>query len=364
MTVPLPPASPAPALPPLGPLPTILLTIVIGTAGGSAFAAAHLPLPWLLGAMAATTLAALFGVRLRMPNLLRNIGLATLGVFLGSSYGPDSFARISEWIPTLVGMCLATAIAGFLSLTYLRRVGGHDLQTSFFAGMPGGMNEMVIVGQAMGADVRVVGLVHAVRVLVTVSVVAAVFRIVDGYVPDRTLRDVAPFILSQQATLLVVGIVGATLGRVLRLPAPFFFGPILASLALHAGGMEGEPPALVRSAAQVVIGAALGSRFVGTTRREIAVTLRQGVVTTLIQLCVAFVAAVVLAGFLPFEVKTIFLAFAPAGIAEMTITAIALGYDATFVAVHHLARVVLVFAVAPGAFRLIRRINSRKKVKE
>ncbi|MFN4099346.1 MAG: AbrB family transcriptional regulator [Pararhodobacter sp.] len=343
---------------------TVLLTLAIGTAGGKVFALAHLPLPWLLGAMTATTFAALCGVRLSLPTFLRNSGLAVLGVFLGASYGPESFAQLPEWIPTLLGMCVATALAGALSLFYLRRAGGYDLRTSFFAGMPGGMNEMVIVGQSMGADVRVVALVHAVRVLVTVSFVAGVFRVLDGYVPDPTLLDPAPFVLSQQSMLLAAGIVGAVGGRILRLPAPFFFGPILASLVLHTAGLEGEPPALLRSAAQIAIGAALGARFVGTTRLEISRTLRQGVVTTVIQLCVAFAAALVLAGFLPFEVKTIFLAFAPAGIAEMTITALALGYDATFVAVHHLARVVLVFAVAPGAFRLIRHITSRESRRE
>ena len=118
---------------------TVLLTIAIGTAGGKAFALAHLPLPWLLGAMTATTLAALCGVRLSLPTILRNTGLAVLGVFLGASYGPDSFARLPEWIPTLLGMCAATALAGALSLFYLRHAGGYNLRTSFFAGMPGGM---------------------------------------------------------------------------------------------------------------------------------------------------------------------------------------------------------------------------------
>lgn len=53
--------------------------------------------------------------------------------------------------------------------------------------------------------------------------------------------------------------------------------------------------------------------------------------------------------------KMLFLAFAPAGIAEMTLIAMALGYDPAFVAVHQLARLLLVFAAAPLVFRIANR---------
>jgi len=47
-----------------------LMTLAIGIPGGALFYLLYLPLPWMLGAMATTTVAALSGVRIAlMPGL-------------------------------------------------------------------------------------------------------------------------------------------------------------------------------------------------------------------------------------------------------------------------------------------------------
>lgn len=343
-------------------LPRIGLTLAVGTIGGALFSYLTLPLPWLLGAMLSVTLASILGVQMRSRVGLRNTGLAVLGVFLGSGYGPEAFEGIRSWGPTITGTLIVTIVAGTIGMRYLRKYGKQDHATAYFAAMPGGMNEMVIVGERFGANVRAVALSHAVRVLITISSVAIAFRLLDGYVPDASLRDVEePFILSQQLMLLVVGIVGALVGWAVRLPAPFFFGPIILSIAAHAWGLEGQPPSVLRAAAQVVVGCALGSRFVGVTMREMTSTMWRGCFVTVIQLSIALGVAAILGQFLPWGTKTIFLAFAPAGIAEMTITAIALGYDAPFVAAHQLARVIIVFALSPIVFGYLHRRKQAKR---
>ena len=69
-----------------------LMTLAIGIPGGALFYLLHLPLPWMLGAMAATTIAAVSGVRVSlMPRLrladpiLRSCERAHLAVRLPSS---------------------------------------------------------------------------------------------------------------------------------------------------------------------------------------------------------------------------------------------------------------------------------------
>lgn len=338
------------------------LTLTVGTAGGAVFSLLGMPLPWLLGAMLSVTAASIAGVTMRMPVVLRNFGLAVLGVFLGSGYGPEAFSGIATWGPTLMGTLVVTTLAGSIGIWYLRKRGRLDYVTSYFAAMPGGMNEMVIVGERFGADVRSVALSHAVRVLVTISTVAIAFRLIDGYVPDPSVRGQhEPFILSQQLMLLGTGVAGAVIGRAVRLPAPFFLGPIILSIAAHGFGLEGQPPPILRAAAQVLVGCALGSRFAGVTLREMSSTMWRGVIVTVIQLAVALGVAALLAQALPWGTRTIFLAFAPAGIAEMTITAIALGYDAPFVAAHQLARVLIVFAVSPIVFAYLHRRHQAKR---
>ena len=54
------------------------------------------------------------------------------------------------------------------------------------------------------------------------------------------------------------------------------------------------------------------------------------------------------------------LAYAPGGLAEMSLVALALHVDAAFVATHHIIRIVLIILFAPAAYHLWRRWQERQ----
>jgi len=56
---------------------------------------------------------------------------------------------------------------------------------------------------------------------------------------------------------------------------------------------------------------------------------------------------------LPFD--AIWLAFAPGGLAEMTLISLAMGIDVAFVSTHHLIRVTFMVIAAPIVFQLLRK---------
>src|SRR5262245_6038235 len=76
----------------LGRAPT-LTALGLGTLGGTGFAALGLPLPWLLGALAATTAASLAGLDLRVPEQLRRPKVAVLGTMLGTAFARAARGR-------------------------------------------------------------------------------------------------------------------------------------------------------------------------------------------------------------------------------------------------------------------------------
>ncbi|MBL8584046.1 MAG: hypothetical protein JNL61_17705, partial [Rhizobiaceae bacterium] len=47
------------------------IALILGAAGGAVFYWAHMPLPWLLGSMVATTVAAFCSVPVRAPHAIR-----------------------------------------------------------------------------------------------------------------------------------------------------------------------------------------------------------------------------------------------------------------------------------------------------
>ncbi len=336
----------------------ILLALAIGAAGGYLFKVLTLPLPWMLGSMTLVTIATLAGLKTRIPPLFRSVMIAVLGIMLGSSFTPQIVARMGEWIVTVAALALWMVLACSVALMYFRKVAGYDPITAFFSATPGGLNEMVIVGGAMGGDDRTISLIHASRIMLVVFTIPLWYRL-SGAVPpvasasgigllDLPWRDVAIL-----ATSAFVGAAGA---RAMKIPAGFLIGPMVLSAAVHLAGLTAsKPPDALVAFAQVAIGAAIGGRFTGVTLSRIARTAAHGVVSALLMLVLTVAFSVVLARVMGYPLPAIVLAFAPGGLAEMSLIALALSVDAAFVASHHIARIIMVVTLAPSIFRILKR---------
>lgn len=335
-----------------------LLALLVGAGGGVAFAQLGLPLPWMLGALTATLVAAVAGVRLHLPMAIRPPVIVVIGVLLGSGFTPDLLAQAGGWAVSLLAMAVYLAVAAAVVVPFYARVGGFDRVTAYFAGMPGGLTEMVTLGAEAGGDERRIILAHAARIVVTVAAVAFWFRLVQGYevsgrpggapLHDMAWRDIA--------LLAACGVAGALAGSWLRLPAATLLGPMLLSGLAHVTGLTASaPPGGLVVVAQVVLGTAMGCRFVGVGAREVGRALVLSAGATALTLAVGLGFALALQAFLGFRADQVLLAFAPGGLTEMGLIALAIEAEVAFVALHHVARIVLVIVMAPLVLRLFRR---------
>lgn len=363
MTTPLSPTPSAP--PPSSPAPMGLwrrlgLALAAGTLGGAGFAWAGLPLPWMLGAMTAVTMVALAGGQPAVPGGLRFVMLAVVGVMLGSNVTPDLLERLDGWSLSLMGLLVFVALTPWLGAVVFRKLGGQDPVTAYFAAAPGGINEMVGIGGALGGDERTIALSHSLRILIVVFTVPLWFRLTGevsasgGGLQGPSLLEDA-FQGGDVLLLALCAVAGLPVGRVLRLPAAHLTGPMLLSAVVHVTGWTAlHPPVELVAGAQVVVGAALGSRFVGARVRDLGRTglLASGASMVLLAVAAVIAGAVSWATGLPFLL--LLLAYVPGGVAEMSLVSLALGMDVAFVATHHLVRIALVIAVAPALFRLAR----------
>ena len=330
------------------------LAVGLGAAGGAAFHALALPLPWMLGAMTAATAAALSGAPLAVPSGVRNAMIAILGVLLGSQFSADTFARIAEWYVGLSGVVLATAAMAGMAYVVFRKLGGYDRPTAYFSSMPGGLSEMMVLGETMGGDGRRISLTHGTRILVAVFLIAFYYRLVEGYVPlglPAPSGDAASGV--EIAALVACALVGYPAARALRVPAAQLVGPLVLSAALHFSGViAAHPPGELIAAAQVVLGAAIGARFVGMALKELRRVVLLAALVAVMMVLVAAGAAYGLAAATDFSGPVLFLALAPGGLAEMSLIALSFGSAAAFVSTHHIARIMLIVVAGPLIFRL------------
>jgi membrane AbrB-like protein len=298
-------------------------------------------------------------VKVRIPRQFRSVLITVIGVLLGASFNPAVLSRVGEWLVTLVGLALCTMAMGVVGWIWFRRVAGYDKVTAYFAAAPGGLNEMILVGGAMGGDDRTIALNGAVRVFLVVFTIPIWFRLQGAFAGPRggrpyvSLVDVAP---PDLALLAACAVVGALLGRRLRLPAAYMLGPMILSAAIHLGELtRSAPPTLLVSIAQIVLGTTIGCRFAGVPLPLVGRTILHAVAAGTLMIAIALGCAAIADRFIDLPIAGVILAYVPGGLPEMSMVALALGIDAAFVAAHHITRLLLVITSAPLLYRALMR---------
>lgn len=317
-----------------------------------------MPLPYMLGAMIAVTIAAVSHAPMKAPTELRMIVVPIIGVMLGSGFKPDTFSRLDEWAVTFAILPFFIACAFGGAVFFYRVIGKYDPVTAFYASAPGGVTEMFLLGEAAGGDGRRIALAHASRILVVVSFIALFYGFVldisatGNARPYVTFAAVPPLDLG---VLALCAVVGSVVARRVKMPAAPILGPMLCSAAAHIGGLtDVPPPSFLVNSAQVVMGTVIGCRFLGSGPREIAYDLLLAVGACTIMLLVALATATTISTLTGIALRETFLTFSPGGLPEMSLLALAMDADVAYIATMHITRIALVIATIPLVFKLLK----------
>lgn len=340
------------------------LAMAVGTIGGWAFVRAGLPLPWMLGSMTACTLAALVRAPVVAPTVIRPPMTMVIGVLLGAAFKPDLISHLPLWLPAIGGLFVFMLACGLTCVLFFRKIGGFDRTTAYFSGMPGGLVEMVTIGEERGGDGRTIALIHSARILLVVMTLPFIVQALEG-VPlgggRPTGLSIVDTPIASDLWLLGCALLGAVLGHLLRLPAKYLLGPMLLSAIVHVvGWSDFSPPSELVLIAQLVLGVTIGCRFVGTPPRDIVRILGLSVGSTLILVSLTLAFAYLVSRTSSFGVVPLILAYSPGGIAEMSLIALAINVEVAFVAAHHLIRVFLVMIGAGPIFGLLGRSSGEE----
>lgn len=331
-----------------------LSSVVVAALGVVGFKVLQLPLPWLLGPIAACLLTALIGVPMRGIALLSNGMRTILGVAVGATFTATLLLSMAAMWPTLILIPVMVALIGMVGVPYFQRLWGFDFATSYYSSMPGGFQDMVLFGEEAGADVRALSLIHATRVMVIVVALPFLLRWAwNADLSNPPGSPAASIPLPQLALMVFCGIAGWQIAKRLGMFGASILGPlILAGAFALMGVLQYRPPAEAIWAAQFFIGMSVGTKYAGVTLSEVRtyVTAALGFCGILLVLTVLFAEAIHLLDLAP-AMETI-LAFAPGGQAELTVLALIVGADMAFVAAHHVLRIFVVILGAPLFARL------------
>ena len=175
----------------------------------------------------------------------------------------------------------------------------------------------------------------------------------DGKAVYMTLSE---GLLTGGAALLTV-----LLFRKLRIPAAYMTGAMLASMVLHVTGIvEGNLPDWLLAGSLLILGSAIGSRFAGVKLSFLARLAGYSIFATLVILAFTGGVAWMVSQWLDLDFIAVLLAFAPGGVAEMSLIALALNVEPSFVAFHHIVRIFEIVLLAPIMAKWFQRHMQRK----
>ena len=132
---------------------------------------------------------------------------------------------------------------------------------------------MVLMADAFGADARLVAFMQYLRVVLVAATAAVIARLWVDTSGVAAPQIVWFPILDWQAlgATLAIAAVGAGLGRVLKVPAGTFLGPMLLGTVLHLGlDVELQLPQWLLAVSYAVIGWSIGLNFTRTILRHAA----------------------------------------------------------------------------------------------
>jgi len=341
------------------PAPKVYVTLLLAGAGALVFDLLSIPVAWLSGSMIVVAIAALAGVPVTVPNLLRTLIFFVLGINIGAAVTPETVRGIATWPMSILILLVCVPIVSLACALPLIFWRGWKRDDALMASVPGALSLILALADSTEADVPRIAIVQAVRVAVLTAIIPPLIAVTATSEFEIGLPDLPLAGLTELAVLIVGGVIGSLAFRLIRFPAPTLIGPLVVSAVLHATDLvSGTMPSAILIAAFVALGASVGARFAGLGLRTLRRTLADALMTLTIGFAISVAFAVLVTRWLGFPFSQTLMAFSPGAFEVMVVMAFVMGVDAAYVGAHHTIRFFALALLAPVLFR--RQRNARR----
>ena len=309
----------------------------------------NLPLAWFLGPMLATSLAALMGLKIKMPRLVLSSILILLGLYIGNYIDKDLFSQIHEWALTSVIMLFYILISIFVVSKYLQKYSNYEKKTSIFSSAPGALGPLMILAEDQKSDLSHVATSHLIRLIIIITIFPF---FVNSYYVGGQLQEVQQNFENQNIyhlfILIIFSIILILFFNKIKFPAALLAGTLVASGILQITEIASYKisPDIV-DYCLLILGSSVGCRFANKTFYEISKDAFHSLVATFLLVFLGLLAAYVASLVIDKNIFSLILSYCPGGIYEVAVIAIFFDLDPEFVAFHHIIRLLLILLIVP-----------------
>ncbi len=315
----------------------------------------NIPLAWFLGPMLITSLAALMGLKVKMPRLVLSSVLIVLGLYIGNYIDKSLFAQMHQWIWTSLIMLVYIIVSVLIVSKYLQIFSKYERKTSIFSAAPGALGPLMILAEDEKSDLSQVATSHLIRLIIIITIFPF---IVDSFYEVENLKIVDEVLINQNLAHLLILIASSIILIFLfdkfKIPAALLSGTLVASGFLQITDIASYQisPDII-DYCLLILGSSVGCRFAEKTFGEIGRNALHSFVATFLLVVLGLIAALAAGLVIDKNFFTLLLSYCPGGIYEVAVIAIFFDLDPEFVSFHHIIRLLMILFIVPIMLKII-----------
>ena len=315
----------------------------------------NIPLAWFLGPMLITSLAALLGLKVKMPKLVLSAVLIVLGLYIGNYIDKSLLAQMHQWIWTSLIMLVYIVVSVLIVSKYLQIFSKYERKTSIFSAAPGALGPLMILAEDEKSDLSQVATAHLIRLIIIITIFPF---IVDSFYEVENLKVYDEVLTNKNLThlliLILFSIIFIFLFDKLKIPAALLSGTLVASGFLQITDIATYQisPDII-DYCLLILGSSVGCRFAEKSFGEIGRNALHSFVATFLLVVLGLIAALAAGLVIDKNFFTLLLSYCPGGIYEVAVIAIFFDLDPEFVSFHHIIRLLMILFAVPIILKII-----------
>lgn len=338
-----------------------LLTMIVGAIIGYLFLKLKIPGGMMVGSIVAVAILNISTGIAHMPYTGRLVAQIIAGAFIGVGLEKSDLNRLKNIfkpaITLLVGMLILNIVSGFL----IYFTSPLDLVTSLMCAIPGGISDIPIISEEMGADSSTVAIMQFVRLVFGIGIFPSMIlkvskfdfykKEVEHEVYKRTTNsnNSISYLLLTITVASVFGIIGKLSG----IPSATLVFSMFSVIVLKLTTGKACMPRWMRRFAQLLAGAYIGSSFEMGDVMQLKYLMVPAIVLLLGYFIACFLIGNILHKKFKIPINESMLAATPAGASDIVLISAEMGIESADVIVLQIIRMVSAVSIFPQIIRLI-----------
>lgn len=334
-----------------------LLTLAVAAVGGLVAVKLKVPAGAMVGSMAAVIIFNVLTEKGFFYTDLRTVLQLISGAFIGCKVGKEDIFALRKVIWPTVILIISMVTLNLFFGAVIAGVSELDVPTALFATTPGGVADMALISEELGANPGYVAILQVFRLLIIFVFCPPIFKKIMnkkyGELTQKTeaaedkVKEKKPFDFKQFGILLVVCVLCGMLFKTIGVTAGAMIGSMLGGAILTVFTKKVDFPKFIRTALQIFSGAFIGIRMNKESLMHMDDLIIPILIMTVGILMFVFATSFIMHKITGLDYPTCMFASTPGGLQEMSLLSEELGADTVKVAVMQTMRLIFVVSFFP-----------------